>query len=565
MKNLMLSAKFTILSSIVVAIIAIAAVESYVALGQISKKAEQAATANLLLSNHMDSDMMHDAMRGDVMKSMLGLAQGDTGMINEAKSEAEEHGQRFAENFAASTKLENVPPEIRAALEEAAPALKDYKEKALKVIDAASNDAKSGSANAKVLMPQFSESFSRLEEVMESITNKIDAAATKIKTEQVETASRSNALAIIMAIITIIASVSVPVFAKRSLFAPQAKLMQAMESLAGGNIDIDVPFINRHDEIGAMARTLQVFKRGLEERKRLTEESDRQKKMTEAERRKAMTGMADNFEKMAGAVVAAIGKSAVELQKTARVMQQSAQETSAQSNTVAAASEQATSNVQTVASATEELSASVREIQARMESSGQMVAEAASQASATNGKVRDLTAAAEKIGAIVNLINDIAAQTNLLALNATIEAARAGDAGKGFAVVASEVKNLAGQTAKATDEIAAQVKSIQEATGASAAAIEGITQMIYSVRQESSDVSAAIGQQGAATQEIARNVAEAAAGTREVSGSIISVSEAAQRTGSAAAQVLSAAEELAKNGQTLENQVAAFLREVRAG
>ncbi|MCK5518631.1 MAG: methyl-accepting chemotaxis protein, partial [Alphaproteobacteria bacterium] len=195
--------------------------------------------------------------------------------------------------------------------------------------------------------------------------------------------------------------------------------------------------------------------------------------------------------------------------------------------------------------------------------SNKMAVQASDQANSTNAKVKDLAAAAEKIGTVVNLINDIASQTNLLALNATIEAARAGDAGKGFAVVASEVKTLAGQTAKATEEIAMQIRGIQEATGASVTAIKGITKIVEEVRETSVAISAAVEEQGSATQEIARNVNEAAIGTKEVSNNIIHVSEAAQRTGEAAMQVLSASSELAINGEDLRMQVDTFIRDIR--
>jgi methyl-accepting chemotaxis protein len=220
--------------------------------------------------------------------------------------------------------------------------------------------------------------------------------------------------------------------------------------------------------------------------------------------------------------------------------------------------------VQTVATATEELSASIAEIGQQVTRSSGMIKDAVSQATQSNEQVRGLTAAAQRIGDVVELINNIASQTNLLALNATIEAARAGDAGKGFAVVASEVRALANQTAKATEEIGSQVRAIQEATQTSAAAIAAIAETIGKVDETSTTIASAVEEQGAATQEIARNVAQAAHGTQEMAGNIAGVSQAAQQTGTAASEELVAAGSLSQNGERLRRQVEAFLREVRA-
>jgi methyl-accepting chemotaxis protein len=260
----------------------------------------------------------------------------------------------------------------------------------------------------------------------------------------------------------------------------------------------------------------------------------------------------------------AVKTAALELEKTAQSMAATSEETTRQSTTVAAASEQATQNAQTVASASEQLSASIAEIGQQVGRSTEMIAATVDQANLSNKQVQDLAETAQKIGDVVKLINDIAGQTNLLALNATIEAARAGEAGKGFAVVAAEVKALANQTAKATDEIAGQVRSIQDATQTSARSIQGITETIGQVNEIAMTIAASVRQQGAATQEIARNVSQAAQGTSEVSANITGVSEAAQQTGTAAAQVLASANALSQNGDQLKAEVEAFLQAVRA-
>ena len=296
----------------------------------------------------------------------------------------------------------------------------------------------------------------------------------------------------------------------------------------------------------------------------LAKEQEAQKKAVEGERSAAMLALADGFEKTVGSIVMAVATSAQQLQTVARGMRQTADETSQQSGMVAASSEHATSNVQAVAAATEELSASVLEIQQQVTHSNVMVQKAAQQAVMTNQKVRGLIEASEKIGTVVQMITDIAEQTNLLALNATIEAARAGEAGKGFAVVASEVKHLAGQTAKATEEISDQIRAIQEETKTSADAIASIVEAIAAVNQTSGAIAAAVEEQGSATQEIARNVSEASQGTREVSDNIANVSSAAKRTELTANEVLAAAGTLSRNGDALKEQVQSFLKQVRS-
>ncbi len=282
------------------------------------------------------------------------------------------------------------------------------------------------------------------------------------------------------------------------------------------------------------------------------------------ERRRLRQELAGRFETAIGGLVEGVSSSAEKLQAISGKMSETAEETSRRSVTVSAASEQATQNVNTVAAATEELSASVRAISQQVGYSTQMSGEAVAQAKATNEQIQGLAVAVEKIGAVVKLINDIASQTNLLALNATIEAARAGDAGKGFAVVASEVKALAGQTAKATEEISAQITNIQDATTASVRSIQTIAGTIAKVNEIAGEIASAVHEQGEAAREIAHNVTEAAKGTAEVTVNISGVSAAAQVTGVTAAEMLSSSAELTRNGELLKAQVHKFLTDVRA-
>jgi methyl-accepting chemotaxis protein len=353
------------------------------------------------------------------------------------------------------------------------------------------------------------------------------------------------------------------IFIGRRVTKPIMRLTATMTKLADGDHDVEVIGVDRGDELGAMAGTVEVFKQNAIEREKLQSEQAATHAATE-QRAKRMEALIGQFDSGIGNVVEAVASASTELQATAESTAATAEQTSQQSMAVASAADQATGNVQTVAAASEEMSSSIGEIGRQVSQSTQIASKAVEEAERTNQTIQGLEEAAHKIGDVINLINDIASQTNLLALNATIEAARAGEAGKGFAVVASEVKNLANQTARATDEIGNQIGSMQAVTGNAVSAIEGIGTTIKEVSEIAAAIAAAVEEQGAATQEIARNVQQAAQATGEVSANIAQVTEAAKGTGTASSHVLDAAGELSHQAEDLRAGVDKFLAEIKA-
>ncbi|GEP04637.1 methyl-accepting chemotaxis protein [Methylobacterium oxalidis] len=350
----------------------------------------------------------------------------------------------------------------------------------------------------------------------------------------------------------------------RGVLTPLAAITAMMQRLAAGDATQPVPGCGRRDEIGLMAASVGIFKDNLIRTRQLEEDTALARASADEQRKVGMRQMADSFERAVGGIIATMSAASTELHATAQSMSGTAAETATQSTTVAAAAEQAADNVNTVAVAAEELGASVLEIGRQVDGSADLARLAVAEADQTGALVRALSGAVDRIGDVVGMISTIAGQTNLLALNATIEAARSGEAGRGFAVVAAEVKELAGQTAKATEEISTQIADIQTSTDSAVAAIGSIGARIREIDGVATAIAAAVEEQGAATQEIVRNVSQAATGTAEVTTNIAGVAGAAEETDAAASQVLASASELSRQSEHLSAEVRRFLATVRA-
>jgi methyl-accepting chemotaxis protein len=427
------------------------------------------------------------------------------------------------------------------------------------VIDMATSDASA----ALTFMMGAERKFSDVEKILDEFGTTLDAkrgdALSSIYAGMA--GGRTVFVAVSLAIAAL--SLAVAFLISRIISRPIVEMTATLGRIAEKDYSVVIPALGQADEIGRMATAVNVLKDRSIEADRLDAEHRQAGEAAESRARR-LAELTHVFEAGIGGIVKAVTDGSTELRTNAEALASTAQQTNQQCQAVSTASEQATGNAQTVSAAAEELTSSISEISRQVAHSAQITLKAVEDAGRTNATVKGLAEAAQKIGQVVTIINEIASQTNLLALNATIEAARAGEAGKGFAVVASEVKSLANQTAKATDEIGGQIASIQQVTGEAASAIGEIANTIGEINRIATTIASAVEEQGAATQEIARNVQAAASRTQEVSSNIGGVTQAASKTGGAASVLLNAASNLAQQSDDLRRHVDEFLAGVRA-
>jgi methyl-accepting chemotaxis protein len=483
----------------------------------------------------------------------------DEKKIEAMAKEATSAGARISEALkAVEGSRGDLKPET---LEQLKTAVAGYIKKSKNAIEMADGDA----GSALLFIKGAEQSFASIEKltddlIMSSSDSKDrEIARAGIRLEQ----QQLTLMAVLLAMA--FAGVVVSFLIGRNISRPVVAMSSAMRELAAGNFEVQLPGLDRRDEVGQMAHAVQEFKlQAVAKAERETAEREEKNRELQAARRAELYSLAESFEAAVGNIIEKVGSASIELENSAVVLTKSSAATQQLSTIVATASEETSTNVQSVASATEEMAGSINEIGRQVSDSNRIANEAVGQAQNTDARIAELSLAANRIGDVTQLITTIAEQTNLLALNATIEAARAGDAGRGFAVVAQEVKALAAQTAKATSEISTQIAGMQAATQDSVHAIKEISGTIGRVSEIAAAIAAAIEEQGAATQEIARNVQQAAIGSSQVATSIADVNRGAGDTGSASSQVLSSAQLLSSENKRLKAEVVKFLATVRA-
>jgi methyl-accepting chemotaxis protein len=551
---MMLKAKFAWLSAAVVSVILLAAIHDFIMTRDLIDDAHAEARAAAIVRVHMHADMMHDAVQSQVMKALYARSTGNNTLLKEARAQLARDSAQFSADIEHAQSL-NPPDDIRRGLRDIGLLAIDYNRAAANIVNQPSDARETR---------QFHQLFDALREKNETVSVDLEAYIGALAETAGKKASAALARHFTIAFAVVLVALMVPLFARRQIFEPQEKLIALMKDISAGRLDGEVPFTMRTDEIGHIAAALSIFRHNVEQKRRLEADAAVLKKHSEDERRGTMLGLADNFEAKVKSVADTVASAATEMDATSRDVMKRAQDSADKLGKLVMGIAGASQNVQTVAAATTELSASIRGIAEQVENGGRIMTSAVGEAERANETAESLSEAAEKIGGVVDVINEITAQINLLALNATIEAARAGEQGKGFSVVAAEVKNLAGQTTLATRQIEEQVCFIQQAASDTVGVLQQISETINEMNKISATIANAVVAQGAATQEIARNVQQAAEITQDVSTHATDVKLASTGASSAVSQMIAAASDLSRQSESLRGQVGSFLRDIKA-
>ncbi|HET6159829.1 MAG TPA: methyl-accepting chemotaxis protein [Dongiaceae bacterium] len=549
--KMMVSAGGAVLATMLVGAVGLFGME------KINNAIDTQATVGSLLKQHMAADLGRAKLVNQVERAIR------IGRMNRSEGPAAIEGVK-ADVAAVLTNLSQqlpamLPADLGKEMVDAHATMQSFTDQSTTLVELAFAD----NYKANMQLEDFLTLSKDLTQRMAGVSDKLEAVT---EATAKDTAGLKQTLMMAMIAVVLVAIVGLIAFnlvVARSVSRPVALVTSIMARMAGGERSIEIPAMNRADEIGQMYGALASFKEGLSQADRLAEQQQAEAE-ARAERGDRMEAVCHSFDQAITGLLKGVEDVMSELRQSAETMSNAARQTETEAKAANAASQSAGGNVNSVAGATEELVASVGEIGRQTERSSEIAARAAARASETDKQIQGLADAAQKVGDVVKLITDIAEQTNLLALNATIEAARAGEAGKGFAVVASEVKNLANQTAHATEEIAQQVATIQGETKTAVEAIQGISSIVGEINQIAAAIAAAIEQQGSATREIARNVEGASSGTQSVSTSIGHVSEAATQTGGAAKAMFGAVARLAERSAQVQGSVSDFLREIRS-